>query len=132
MVFYALLASSFSVVIKYIKFSATINAIPFVYEVLSWGINWYGQSSTVSIAATNGFNLLTASNMYNLNANVVAAANWLSMSVPVLAYALISGSDMAITGLFGHATDPGKGTATSTAGDMAKGNMSLGFGNDCT
>lgn len=126
MVFYALLASSFSVVIKYIKFSATINAIPFVYEVLSWGINWYGQSSTVSIAATNGFNLLTASNMYNLNANVVAAANWLSMSVPVLAYALISGSDMAITGLFGHATDPGKGTATSTAGDMAKGNMSMG------
>jgi conjugal transfer mating pair stabilization protein TraG len=126
MVFYALLAGSFGVVIKYVKFSATINAIPFVYEVLSWGINWYSQNSTSAIATTSGFNLMNASNMYNLNANVVAAANWLSMSVPALAYALISGSDLAITGLFSHATDPGKGTATSTSTDMSKGNLSMG------
>ena len=65
-------------------------------------------------------------NLYSLNGNVVAAANYLSMSTPILAYALISGSDMAITQLFGHSTAPAQSASSSTAKDMSQGNTSMG------
>lgn len=126
MVFYCLVTSNFLPFLKYIKFVATVNAIPFVFEVLNACINWYAQAKSGMAVTDGGFTLMNSSNLYSLNANIVAAANYLSMSVPVLAYALVSGSDMAITGLFSHSSDPAKSAASSAAGEAGKGNMNLG------
>lgn len=126
MVFYCLVTSNFLPFLKYIKFVATVNAIPFVFEVLNACINWYAQAKSGMVVTDGGFTLMNSSNLYSLNANIVAAANYLSMSVPVLAYALVSGSDMAITGLFSHSSDPAKSAASSAAGEAGKGNMNLG------
>ncbi|MBY0379504.1 MAG: conjugal transfer protein TraG N-terminal domain-containing protein [Burkholderiales bacterium] len=125
-IFFALLTSSFTPVTKYVKIVATINAIPFVYELLSYSINWYASVKTGSIAAMSGYNLMSATNMYSLNANIVSAANWMAMSTPALAYMLISGSEMAFTGIFAHGTDAGKSIATTTSNDMSKGNVTMG------
>lgn len=126
MVFYCLISSNFMPFLKYMKFVATVNAIPFVYEVLNATINWYAQQKSGQMVTDGGFTLMNASNLYALNANIVAAANYLSMSAPLLAYALVHGSDMALTSLFGHSTDPGKSSASSTGSEAGKGNMNLG------
>ncbi|MBX9867139.1 MAG: conjugal transfer protein TraG N-terminal domain-containing protein [Burkholderiales bacterium] len=126
MVFYCLVTSNFLPFLKYIKFVATVNAIPFVFEVLNACINWYAQAKSGMVVTDGGFTLMNSSNLYSLNANIVAAANYLSMSVPLLAYALVHGSDMALTSLFGHSSDPAKSAASSAAGEAGKGNMNLG------
>lgn len=126
MVFYCLVTSNFLPFLKYIKFVATVNAIPFVFEVLNACINWYAQAKSGMAVTDGGFTLMNSSNLYSLNANIVAAANYLSMSVPAIAFALIHGSDIAITGLFSHSSDPAKSAASSAAGEAGKGNMNLG------
>lgn len=126
MVFYCLVTSNFLPFLKYIKFVATVNAIPFVFEVLNACINWYAQIKSSGVVSDGGFTLMNSSNLYSLNANIVAAANYLSMSVPAIAFALIHGSDIAITGLFSHSADPAKSAASSAAAEAGKGNMNLG------
>ena len=137
-VFYCLLSMSFIPFLKYIKIVATVQAIPFVYEILNSGLNLYAADKTSQIATmvnvTNtsgiaGFSLTTAGSIFSINSSVVAAAHYLSMSAPALAYMLISGSDMAITQVFGHITSPGQGISASQGTEMAKGNTSLGSTN---
>jgi conjugal transfer mating pair stabilization protein TraG len=127
MVFYALITTNFGTVIKYIKWSMTIAAIPLIYEIISALIYWYSSAKTAGIMGEGGFNLMTASGLYDLNSSIAATASWLSMSTPILAYAIVSGSDNAITSVFGHATDPAKNVAATTGNELSKGN--LGFGN---
>lgn len=127
LIFYALLTTNFLVVVKYIKWSLTIATIPLVYEIISALIYWYSSAKTGGIMGEGGFNIMNASGLYDLNASIAATANWLSMSTPVLAYAIVSGSDMAITSFFGHATDPAKSVSGGAGDQFSKGN--LGFGN---
>lgn len=126
MVFYALITTNIGVVIKYIKFSATIATIPLVYEIISALIFWYTSEKTGGIISEGGFNLLSASGLYNLNSSIAATANYLAMSTPVLAYAIVSGSDQAITSVFSHATAPAGSVSASAGSEEAKGNMNIG------
>ncbi len=126
MVFYALITTNLGVVIKYIKWSMTIATIPLVYEIISALIYWYSSNKTGGIISEGGFNLMTASGLYDLNSSIAATANWLSMSTPILAYAIVSGSDNAITSVFGHATDPAKSVSASSGDQFSKGNLGMG------
>jgi conjugal transfer mating pair stabilization protein TraG len=126
MVFYALITTNFGTVIKYIKWSMTIAAIPLIYEIISALIYWYSSAKTAGIMGEGGFNLMTASGLYDLNSSIAATASWLSMSTPILAYAIVSGSDNAITSVFGHATDPAKNVAATTGNELSKGNLAFG------
>lgn len=126
MVFYALITTNFGTVIKYIKWSMTIAAIPLIYEIISALIYWYSSAKTAGIMGEGGFNLMTASGLYDLNSSIAATASWLSMSTPILAYAIVSGSDNAITSVFGHATDPAKNVAAGTGNELSKGNLAFG------
>ncbi len=125
LVLMALLTSSFNAVIKYIKFSATIACIPFVYELLNTVIFMYAQGHNTELA-TNGLTMMNANAIYSLNANIVAAANYLSMATPAIAYMIISGSDMAITSVMGHSTQPAQSQASSVGQQQAHGDMRAG------
>jgi hypothetical protein len=125
LVLMALLTSSFNAITKYVKFSATIACIPFIYELLNSVIYMYAQAHNTELA-TNGLTMMNSVAIYSLNANIVAAANYLSMATPAIAYMIISGSDMAITSVMGHSTQPAQSQASSVGQQQAHGDMRAG------
>lgn len=126
MVFYALVTASFGVVTKYIKWSLTIAMIPLVYEVLSAITYWYSAPKSLGILGSGGFNLLSSSGLYNFNATVASTANYISITAPIISYAIVSGSDMAITGLFSHVTDPARSISSTQGALMSTGSDNMG------
>jgi len=125
LVLMALLTSSFTAVTKYVQFSATIAAIPFIYELLNSVIYMYGQGHNGELARS-GLTMMNSANIYYLNANIVAAANYLSMATPAVAYMIISGSSMAITSVMGNSTQPAQSQASNVGQQQAHGDMRAG------
>ncbi len=125
LVLMALLTSSFSSVIKYVQFSATIACIPFIYELLNSVIYMYGQGHNGELARS-GLTMMNSASIYYLNSNIVAAANYLSMATPAVAYMIISGSSMAITSVMGHSTQPAQSQASNVGQQQAHGDMRAG------
>jgi hypothetical protein len=57
---------------------------------------------------------------------MIIASNWLATSTPILAWALVSGAQTAVSSVFSHINDPAKTRAEQAGNDLALGNQNMG------
>jgi hypothetical protein len=126
MIFLAIAKGSYKAIGVFFQIVVAINLIPLLYEILNY-ISTYYLEKKLGVTITGlGFNYDVSTSLYSFTDNMIVAGNYLATSAPLIAYAIVSGSAMALTSVFGHINDPAKSQAQQVGNDMARGNQALG------
>lgn len=127
MIFLAVAAGSYKAMGVFFQVLVTVNLIPLMYEVINYISTFYLQKK-LGIVINGGsiYSYDMSTSLYSFTDNMIVAGNYLASATPLLAYALVSGSSMALTSVFGHINDPAKQKAMQDGDDLAKGNQNIG------
>jgi conjugal transfer mating pair stabilization protein TraG len=96
-----------------------------LYAILNLIMTLTAQTKSTAIAG-QGLNLITSVGLSDFNADMNALAGWLSVSVPAVSWILIKGGAQAFSHVAGHIGSAMQHAASSTAGEVVSGNISLG------
>lgn len=127
MIFLAIAAGSYKAIGVFFQIIVTINLIPLMYEIINYISTFYLEKKLgVVINGGSIYSYDMSTSLYSFTDNMIVAGNYLAAATPLLAYALVSGSAMALTSVFGHINDPAKSKAMQVGDDLARGNQNLG------
>ncbi len=126
MVFLAIARGSYKAIGVFFQILIAINLIPLIYEILNYISTYYLQKKLGITITGSGFNYDVSTSLYSFTDNMIVAGNYLATSAPLIAYAIVSGSAMALTSVFGHINDPAKSQAQQVGTEQARGNQNLG------
>ncbi|MBY0379679.1 MAG: conjugal transfer protein TraG N-terminal domain-containing protein [Burkholderiales bacterium] len=126
MIFLAIARGSYKAIGVFFQIVIAINLIPLLYEILNYISTYYLQNKLGITITGSGFNYDVSTSLYSFTDNMIVAGNYLATSAPLIAYAIVSGSAMALTSVFGHINDPAKSQAQQVGNEMARGNQALG------
>ncbi len=93
-----------------------------LYSMLNIFMNDYAISNTLASGPT----IANQTEIITVNADAASIAGYIAMSIPVLAWALVSGGKYAATQIAGAVTSGASNIASESAGNAAKGNMRIG------
>jgi len=126
MVFLAIAMGSYKAIGVFFQILVAINLIPFLYEILNYLTTYYLQQKLNTTIIGSGFNYDVSTSLYSFTDNMIIAGNYLATSAPLIAYAIVSGSAMALTSVFGHINDPAKQQSNQIGNKYAEGNENIG------
>ena len=126
MIFLAIAKGSYKAIGVFFQIVVAINLIPLLYEILNYISTYYLEKKLGVTITGSGFNYDVSTSLYSFTDNMIVAGNYLATSAPLIAYAIVSGSAMALTSVFGHINDPAKSQAQQVGNEMARGNQALG------
>lgn len=107
-----------------------IQLIPPLYAVLNFVMTSVSQTKLVGIASSTGSS--AAVNMANIaqlsqhGLSDMAIAGYLTLSLPVIAWALVKAGEVGGASLFSAALSPASSSSSHVAGNLAAGNVSQG------
>lgn len=125
-IFMAIAMGSYKGIGVFFQILIGINLIPLIYEILNFITTFYLQKKLGGVITGQGFTYEVSTSIYSFTDNMIVAGNYLATSTPIIAYAIVSGSAMALTAVFDHINDPAKNQANNVGTEMAKGNQSIG------
>jgi conjugal transfer mating pair stabilization protein TraG len=126
MIFLAIALGSYKALGVFFQIAIAINLIPLLYEILNYISTYYLQKKLGILIVGSGYNYDVSTSLYSFTDNMIVAGNYLATSAPLIAYAIVSGSSMALTSVFGHINDPAKSQAMQVGNESARGNINLG------
>lgn len=107
-----------------------------LWPVLYAVINWVGTNAAMVkmkalagqayLGANGGMSLLTSGEIGEAAISDIALCGYMTLLIPMIAQALVSGASSAIGSAMQHAMQPGQGAAQGTAQGLAGGNASYG------
>lgn len=103
-----------------------INLIPLIYEILNYLTTFYLEKKLGVIVQGQGYSYEISTSLYSFTDNMIVAGNYLATASPLIAYAIVTGSSMALTSVFSHINDPAKSQSAQVGEQYAKGNQSIG------
>ncbi len=125
-IFMAVAMGSYKGIGVFFQILVGINLIPLIYEVLNFITTFYLQKKLGTVITGQGFSYEVSTSLYSFTDNMIVAGNYLATATPLIAYAIVSGSAMALTSVFDHINDPAKNQANNVGTEMARGNQSIG------
>ena len=125
-IFMAIAMGSYKGIGVFFQILIGINLIPLIYEILNFITTFYLQKKLGGVITGQGFTYEVSTSIYSFTDNMIVAGNYLATSTPIIAYAIVSGSAMALTAVFDHINDPAKNQANNVGTEMARGNQSIG------
>ena len=130
MIFMAITMGSYRVIGGFFRIIVCINLIPLMYEIINYMTTFYLQKKLGTLTITGqGYTYDLSASIYSFTDNMIIASNWLATSTPILAWALVSGAETAVSSVFGHINDPAKTRAEQAGNDLALGNQNMGNAN---
>lgn len=103
-----------------------------LYAILNSMMTWYGQYKNGAVSMLNpadgsfGLSLETVHGLAGANADLLAMAGYMAISVPMIAWMLVQAGAVAGTAVASHLAAPAQSAAQSAATAAASGNISLG------
>lgn len=127
MIFMAVAMGSYKVIGMFFRVIVCINLIPLMYEIINYMTTFYLQKKLGTLTITGqGYTYDLSASIYSFSDNMIIASNWLATSTPILAWALVSGAQTAVSSVFSHINDPAKTRAEQAGNDLALGNQNMG------
>lgn len=126
MIFLAIVAGSYRAIVVFFQILVGINLMPLLYEIINYISTFYLQKKLGIIVSGQGYTYDVSTSLYSFTDNIIVGCNWLITSTPMIAYAIVSGTSMALTSVFGHINDPAKQKAESYGDELSRGNLNLG------
>jgi conjugal transfer mating pair stabilization protein TraG len=107
-----------------------VQLIPMLYAILNFAMTTASRTALVGIAESTttsaAVNLVNIGQMSQRGLSESAIAGFLTLSLPVIAYALVKTGEIGGSALFNAAMSPAKGAGDGAAGSVATGNISQG------
>ena len=126
MIFLALMMGSYKAIGVFLQIVLAINLMPLIFEILNYMTTFYLQKKLGITIQGQAYNYDVSTSLYSFTDNMIVAGNYLATSTPIIAYAIATGSTMALTSVFGHINDPAKSAAGKAGDELAHGNMNMG------
>ena len=126
MIFLAITMGSYRAIGVFLQIVIGINLIPLIYEVLNYLTTFYLEKKLGVVISGQGFSYDVSTSLYSFTDNMIVAGNYLATATPLIAYAIVTGSSMALTSVFSHINDPAKNQANSVGHEFGLGNQNLG------
>lgn len=130
--FFMLLPSGGIALLFYIKVLVWLQLWAPTYAIINSLMTWYGQyqNGAVSLLDTamgnHGIALETAQGLFSANADLLAMAGYMAISIPMIAWMLVQAGAVAGTAVASHLASPAQSAAQTAATGAASGNISLG------
>lgn len=127
MIFMAIAMGSYKVIGMFFRIIVCINLIPLMYEIINYMTTFYLQKKLGTLTITGqGYTYDLSASIYSFSDNMIIASNYLAASTPILAWAMVSGAQTAVSSVFSHINDPAKSRAEQAGNDLALGNQNMG------
>lgn len=126
MMFLAIAMGSYRAVGVFFQIIIAINLIPLIYEVLNFITTFYLEKKLGIVVTGQGYTYEVSTSLYSFTDNMIVAGNYLATATPLLAYAIVSGSSMALTSVFGHINDAAKQQSSQVGNEYSHGNQNIG------
>jgi conjugal transfer mating pair stabilization protein TraG len=126
MIFLAISMGSYKAIGVFFQLVIGINLIPLIYEILNYITTFYLEKKLGVVISGQGFSYDVSTSLYSFTDNMIVAGNYLATATPLIAYAIVTGSSMALTSVFSHINDPAKSQANSVGHEYALGNQNIG------
>ena len=126
MIFLALMMGSYKAIGVFFQIVLAINLMPLIFEILNYMTTFYLQKKLGVTIQGQAYNYDVSMSLYSFTDNMIVAGNYLATSTPIIAFAIATGSMMALTSVFGHINDPAKSAAGKAGDELAHGNMNMG------
>ena len=114
----------------YVMSLVWIQLIPPLYAVLNFVMTSVSQTKLVGIASSTGassvVNLLNIGQLSQHGLSDMAIAGYMTLSLPVIAWALVKAGEVGGASLFSAVMSPASSSSSHVAGSMAAGNVSQG------
>lgn len=114
----------------YIMSLAWVQLIPPLYAILNFVMTSTSRSQLVGIAesttTTAAVNLVNIGQLAQKGLSESAIAGFLTLSLPVIAYALVKSGEIGVSSLYGAAMAPAKSSTEGAANSIGAGNVSQG------
>lgn len=129
--FAMLLPIAGTVFLTYARMLLWLQLWPPVYAIVNSIMTWYGQhvnagASLLNDASGNALSLETAGSLLSANADLMALAGYMAISVPMIAWALVSAISFSGTAIASHLAGPASSAAGQAGGAVSKGDLSIG------
>jgi conjugal transfer mating pair stabilization protein TraG len=128
----AMLPSAVKILSKYAMALFWINLWPPLYAILNFAISYHGQKAASSAmihsgaGLASGLSVMTNTGLGNVLSDYAAITGYLSLSIPMIAWILISASGAMMAGLAGRMMDGYDRPVSSAASEASSGNVSIG------
>lgn len=130
MIFMAIAMGSYKVIGMFFRIIVCINLIPLMYEIINYMTTFYLQKKLGTLTITGqGYTYDLSASIYSFSDNMIIASNWLAASTPILAWAMVSGAQTAVSSVFGAFHNPSQSRAERVGDDLALGNQTIGSTN---
>ena len=114
----------------YVMSLVWVQLIPPLYAILNFAMTTASRSTLVGIAESTttsaAVNLVNIGQMSQRGLSESALAGYLTLCLPLIAYALVKGGDIGGSALFNAAMSPSKGAVDASASSIGVGNISQG------
>ncbi|QTR51578.1 conjugal transfer protein TraG N-terminal domain-containing protein [Candidatus Thiothrix anitrata] len=114
---------------QYAMFMVWLQMWPILYAVINSVMYWYGSQSSLNAALlSNGAHGLTLESMNSVNAvnaDMVALAGYMAISIPMISYMLLKGGMAAGGAVYSSLMQPANSTASAAAGEQTSGAMTM-------
>ncbi|WP_308874019.1 peptidoglycan DD-metalloendopeptidase family protein [Thiothrix subterranea] len=114
---------------QYALFMVWLQLWPILYAIINSILYWYGFQGSTHAArlADDGYGLTLESmnSVFAVNADMVALAGYLAISIPMVAYMLIKGGMNAGGSVYSSLMQPASGAATAAATEQTNGTLSM-------
>lgn len=114
---------------QYALFMVWLQLWPILYAIINSILYWYGSQGSTHAArlADGGYGLTLESmnSVFAVNADMVALAGYLAISIPMVAYMLIKGGMNAGGSVYSSLMQPASGAATAAATEQTNGTLSM-------
>lgn len=127
MIFMAIAMGSYKIIGMFFRIIVCINLIPLMYEIINYMTTFYLQKKLGTLTITGqGYTYDLSASIYSFCDNMIIASNWLAASTPILAWAMVSGAQVAVSSVFSHINDPAKTRAEQAGNELARGDQHMG------
>lgn len=127
MIFMAVAMGSYKIIEMFFRIVVCINVIPLMYEIINYMTTFYLQKKLGTLTITGqGYTYDLSASIYSFSDNMIIASNWLAASTPILAWAMVSGAQTAVSSVFGAFHNPSQSRAEKVGDDLALGNQTIG------
>lgn len=114
---------------QYAMFMVWLQMWPILYAVINSVMYWYGSQSSMNAALlSNGAHGLTLESMNSVNAvnaDMVALAGYMAISIPIISYMLLKGGMSVGGAVYSSLMQPANSTASAAASEQTSGALSM-------
>ncbi|MDD5394993.1 MAG: conjugal transfer protein TraG N-terminal domain-containing protein [Thiothrix sp.] len=114
---------------QYAMFMVWLQMWPILYAIINSVMYWYGHQSSMNAALLSdgsyGLTLESMNSVFSVNADMVALAGYMAVSIPMISYMLLKGGMNAGGSVYSSLMQPANSAATASATEQTNGALTM-------